>query len=411
MLVVLAFCAGTFLFCSALGARLPRGVYIDGLNVGGMTRAAAEAAARAKRVEEMEGKRLVVLCGDERREYSWPCLAFTDDLFELTRSIRRKGSYFSRAELYLNGLESVADGICAALGRPLVEPYAEFSAEGKPFTYFEGSDGAEVCREELISDIRRSLAGGLQPVRARVEVTARTLSLKDISARTALLASFSTRFDSSNAARSFNISLAARAVNGYVVQPGRTFSFNAAVGPRTAERGYKSAKIISEGRFAEGVGGGVCQVSTTLYNAAVLAGLKIVEYHPHSLAVSYVAPSRDAMVSGTYCDLKFANTSSFPVYIRADCSGGVLSCSVYGLSDGVKRTFLSRTVGTIPKPEDIIVEGEAGLISPGREGTISEGYLVEEREGAVTQKLVRRDSYSAVAAVRGAGQDAQSGGR
>ncbi len=411
MLVVLAFCAGTFLFCSALGARLPLGVYIDGLNVGGMTRAAAETAARAKRVEEMEGKRLVVLCGDERREYSWPCLAFTDDIFELTRSIRRKGSYFSRAELRLNGLERIVNGICAAHGRPLVEPYAEFSAEGEPFTYFEGSDGAEVCREELISDIRRSLSGGLQPVRARVEVTARTLLLKDICARTALLASFSTRFDSSNSARSFNISLAARSVNGHVVQPGRTFSFNAAVGPRTAERGYKSAKIISEGRFAEGVGGGVCQVSTTLYNAAVLAGLKVVEYHPHSLAVSYVAPSRDAMVSGTYCDLKFANTSSFPVYIRADCSGGVLSCSVYGLSDGVKRTFLSRTVGVIPMPEDIIVEGEAGLISPGREGTISEGYLVEEREGAVTQKLVRRDSYSAVAAVRGAEEGGQSGAR
>ena len=112
-----------------------------------------------------------------------------------------------------------------------------------------------------------------------------------------LRAEFSTNYSSSTDARKFNVALASKTLDNTLVDINGEFSFNYTVGERTERRGYKKAKIIVGGEFVDGVGGGVCQVSTTLYNAVLLAGLKIIECHPHSLPVSYVAPSFDAMVN------------------------------------------------------------------------------------------------------------------
>ena len=108
------------------------------------------------------------------------------------------------------------------------------------------------------------------------------------------------------------------------------FSFNYTIGERTERRGYKKAKIIVGGEFVDGVGGGVCQVSTTLYNAVLLAGLKVVECHPHSLPVSYVEPSFDAMVNSGWADLKFINDTHNPVIIRARADGAKLTIQIFG---------------------------------------------------------------------------------
>ena len=103
-------------------------------------------------------------------------------------------------------------------------------------------------------------------------------------------ASFYTSYPSSTAERKHNIILASKSIDNTFIDVGGEFSFNLVVGDRTEKRGYKKSKIIINGDFADGIGGGVCQVSTTLYNAVLLAGLEIIEYHPHSLPVSYVAP-------------------------------------------------------------------------------------------------------------------------
>lgn len=165
------------------------------------------------------------------------------------------------------------------------------------------------------------------------------------------------------------------------------FSFNAAVGKRTAERGFSTAKIIEDGEFVEGVGGGVCQVSTTLYNAALLSGCKIREYHPHSLPVSYVPPSRDAMVSGEYCDLKFSRPAEF--YIRAQTGENSVTFTFYGESDGFKYSLESEVKGYIEPP---VEKGETPR--EGRRGIISECYLAAERNGYTVRRLIRRDEYA-----------------
>ncbi|WP_238323028.1 VanW family protein [Gorillibacterium massiliense] len=138
-----------------------------------------------------------------------------------------------------------------------------------------------------------------------------------------------TFFNSGNKSRSHNIRLAAEAINSAVVFPGETFSFNGFLGPRTLQKGYKSAPIIVKGEMAEGVGGGICQVSSTLFNAVDRAGLKVVSRYSHSRSVSYVLPGRDATVSWGGPDFAFRNEYHQPVLIRAMVSGGSLHIMLY----------------------------------------------------------------------------------
>lgn len=138
-----------------------------------------------------------------------------------------------------------------------------------------------------------------------------------------------TYFNSNNSNRSHNIALAAKAIDSAVVFPGETFSFNQVVGMRTVDRGYKRAGVIVRGELSEGVGGGICQVSSTLYNAIDRAGLKIVKRYSHSRNVPYVLPGRDATVSWGGPDFVFENIYNQPVLIRAFGSGGRMTVSIY----------------------------------------------------------------------------------
>lgn len=144
------------------------------------------------------------------------------------------------------------------------------------------------------------------------------------------IASFSTRYNPGDRSRSQNVRLVAQHLNGAVIPIGGTFSFNDHVGPRTPRRGYQTAFIFVRGRMVKDTGGGTCQVSSTLYNAALLAGLKIVERHNHSFTVPYVSPGRDATVYYGSSDFRFRNTTDAPIYIQASAGGGYMSVSLYG---------------------------------------------------------------------------------
>ena len=163
-----------------------------------------------------------------------------------------------------------------------------------------------------------------------------------------LRSKFFTSYPSSTEERKSNIKLAAKSLDYAFVDVGGEFSFNQTVGARTEKRGYKTAKIIVGGEFVDGVGGGVCQVSTTLYNAVLLAGLKVTEFHAHSLPVSYVAPSFDAMVNSGSADLKFINNTHNPVYIRAFADDATLTIEIYGEPMNFSRSCLRILMLTLP---------------------------------------------------------------
>lgn len=213
-----------------------------------------------------------------------------------------------------------------------------------------------------------------------------------------LIAKFSTYYGDSSDGRKHNVALAAKAIDGTVILPEDEFSFNDTVGARTKARGYRSAFIIQDGTFVEGIGGGVCQVSGTLYNCALLADLTVTCVHPHSLPVSYVAPSFDAMVSSS-SDLRFANTLSAPVTIKMSADGKYLRAEIYGVSGGFDIRRRSETLETIPKeteylPDASLSPGEEVVDTWGKDGLKSEGWLEYFTDGELVRTVrIRRDTY------------------
>jgi len=141
---------------------------------------------------------------------------------------------------------------------------------------------------------------------------------------------FETNFINSIKERKNNIKLALESLDGVCINPGEIFSFNDIVGERSSARGYESAKIISRGEFVDAIGGGVCQVSTTLYNAALLAGLDIIEVNSHSLRIGYIEPGFDAMVNSGSSDLKFRNNTEYPIMLATSNNNDTCKICIYG---------------------------------------------------------------------------------
>ena len=140
----------------------------------------------------------------------------------------------------------------------------------------------------------------------------------------AVLGEFSTKFNEHNHPRVTNLKLASSAIDSKTLAPGEVFSYNTAVGPTTAARGYQKSKIIVKGKEKEGFGGGVCQISSTSFNAAKNAGLEIIERHPHSKEVVYIEKGKDAATSYGGIDLKFKNTMPYPVTISSVIEGNTI---------------------------------------------------------------------------------------
>lgn len=151
--------------------------------------------------------------------------------------------------------------------------------------------------------------------------------LQDIS--TTELGEYTTHYNSKNKERTNNVILATEAINGTVIFPGETFSFNETVGERTKERGYKKAPVIVKGEFSEDIGGGICQVSSTLFNAVDIDGIQIIERYTHSRSVPYVPSGRDATVSWWGPDFSFKNIYNEPIVIKARAVSGSLTIEMF----------------------------------------------------------------------------------
>ena len=212
-----------------------------------------------------------------------------------------------------------------------------------------------------------------------------------------LLSRFTTYFDGENLPRCHNIRLACQKINGCKIEGGQEFSFNLRVGARTKERGFLDANVILEGQFVPGTGGGVCQVSTTLFNAALLAGMGMVESHAHSLQVGYVSPSLDAMVS-SYSDLRFVNPYPTPVMLYMRANKNSVTAEIYGKNYGYTFETESICLLTLPPPPPQIIEGEEDrILRSGKNGLKSESYLTCYRHGKRIKSVrIRRDTYAFV---------------
>ena len=161
-----------------------------------------------------------------------------------------------------------------------------------------------------------------------------------------LIATFSTKYVASNVDRTTNLKLAAGKIDGTVIMPGEIFSYNKVVGKRTIAAGYKNAAIYQDGGVTDGLGGGICQISTTLYNAAIAANMEIEERRNHMFVPSYADAGKDATVVWGSTDFKFKNRRDYPIKIETSVSGGIATVSIYGLKtdDEYELSIESRTI-------------------------------------------------------------------
>lgn len=283
-----------------------------------------------------------------------------------------------------------------------------FPDGAQKFKIIEDVKGKKIDTGALLKQIEQNLSMGksaeiqIKPQSVDAEITAAS-----IKRATYIRREFSTDFSFSPSQRKHNIVLSLKSFNGMIIPPGQEISFNNTVGPRTEARGYKKSKIISGGDFIEGYGGGVCQTSTTLYNALILSDIKVTEYHSHSLAVSYISPSFDAMVNGSRADLKFVNNTSNFIFIKTWTENDRAYVRIYGekLNYTIKkRSTITKTYPTPPEKVMLDIKGEYKDLYEGERRVIEYSKPKIESKGEliyyggdnkiIKTILLRNDVYS-----------------
>ncbi len=311
--------------------------------------------------------------------------------------------YLSNGEYRLNGKSQKIERICAdSLVLPTNASVKTTSDKKNRFIVTNENNGRVIDDEFLSMQIDTALKKGQKEIRVVYRELYAEMDSAYINRCLNLRSSFSTDYSSSNEERKFNISLACQKINGTILFSNEEFSFNKIVGKRTQENGYKTAKTIENGVFVDGVGGGVCQVSTTLYNAVLLGGLKISEYHPHSLSVGYVEKSFDAMVTDLWADLKFVNNTGGLAFVFAEANGEKLTVWIYGTKktcDYERESVVEEEIlpETFIEEVDGLLTGEKVVKVKGKSGFKSKGYLKIYYNGNLLDRvLIRTDEYKKI---------------
>lgn len=218
------------------------------------------------------------------------------------------------------------------------------------------------------------------------------------------IAEFTTRYDASNKNRSINLALSSDKINGTIVLPGEKFSYNKIVGERTISKGYKEAAVYSNGKVVSGIGGGICQLSSTLYNAILFANLEITSRSNHMFLTSYVQAGRDATVSWGTIDFCFKNTRSYPIKIVSTVTNGIVRVQVYGLKEEKEyeveiQTQVLETIDykTNYIDDSTLDEGTEIIEQYGANGAKSQTYKIVKQNGNIISKtLLSTDTYSSL---------------
>ena len=179
----------------------------------------------------------------------------------------------------------------------------------------------------------------IENIKLPIKIINPIITTEQVKSINTVLGQFSTSFND-HSSRGSNIHVAGKSTSDILIMPGDTFSYNKATGARTWSNGYKTAKVIVGGRYVNGEGGGVCQVSTTIYNAALISGLEIQEVHNHTYPSHYVPKGRDAAVSYGYIDFKFKNNFAHPIYIKNIVSNGAITSKIYGCNQDREKLYI-----------------------------------------------------------------------
>ena len=274
----------------------------------------------------------------------------------------------------------------------------------EPFTVYPEVEGidfdVEKAKEMIASEVKDEYV--IELIITKPKVTLEDIGTEAFPDR---LSTFSTRYDASDKDRTTNLVIACRKLNGKVIMPGETFSYNEALGPRTYAAGYRNGKIYSNGQVVDGLGGGICQISSTLYNAALMSDMEIVERRNHQFVTSYVDKGRDATVVYGATDFRFKNTRTYPIRLVASATGGVATVSVFGIKEADREytySFRTDVISTIPYTtkyveDSSLATGKEVVTQNGTNGLVCKTYMTKMLNGKViSTELLSTDTYSAM---------------
>ena len=294
------------------------------------------------------------------------------------------------------------DELYAMLNR---EPQnAEYVYNGNEISVKEDVFGLKT-QESLIAEAAKSLNNGENAIikveKIEPEFTVEMLEEKLFNST---IASYASNYSTSAENRASNVELAASRINGKVLKPGEEFSYNETIGDTTVENGYKVAPVYANGKESTGVGGGICQVSSTLYSAVLYADLEVTQRRNHSLTVAYVPKGQDATVSYGTIDFKFRNNMEYPIKIAATTSGGRVTVSIIGTKRDVERkveishSLISTISPEVKETQDpTLPAGVKRVTSSGKTGYVVDTYKTVYENGVkVSSKNITRSTYKMV---------------
>ncbi|MBR3504371.1 MAG: VanW family protein [Clostridia bacterium] len=414
------------------------GVRIEGRDVAGRSynEVLAELAAEDQIIRDSLS--LTLVCGNRTWNVTAEELDYTSDYervaqeawqaghegniqqrYQAIRRVQQGGADYVVTRGYDDTLlRAITDSIAAELSVPATEAQiASFNKDSLKFTISESGTGSYVDSDQLYRNALAAIQSGAAG--QTVFISQQTIQPKEtaesLSQKVGLMASAQTKVEGNRNRRS-NIKTAMGTLNGRRVEPGEVFSFNGAIGERTEAAGYKMAGAFIDGLRTEELGGGICQVSTTLFNAVAKADLELIARSPHSRPVGYVDKGKDAAVSWPNQDFKFQNDTPYPVFILAsyDDETRVCAVAIYGLKleGGVTITIEAQVIEEIEPGDPIYVytkELEPGvqeLVEEARMGYRCESYKVYHNADGeeISRELYCRSSYPASGARYRVGQ-------
>ena len=410
--------------------RIYAGVVIDGVNVSRKTSSEAIDLLTQKYAEEGFNDRTIqVEYADEEETLTFAELGVAVDLETMVDLAMDAGRdrihlfrYFDRLALrrdssQINPRLTIATAIFQSAISPMEEwvwqeaqdAQLKLSDDRERVEILPDTPGQELdvaaTRDQLLASLKSYPDPiAVQLVEKTVEAEQTTAYLESLEI-TEPIATFSTVFSGNDANRNHNIGLAASAVDDILLLPEEEFSFNNTVGDTTAEKGYKNAPIILDGELVDGLGGGICQVSSTLYNTVLFADVSITERRNHGLAVGYLPPGRDATIAYGWIDLKYVNDRDSAVWQRAFVDGNRLTVTLYGKSiPGHEVEITTTDLETIPSGEKLIKTPQLALgvrerIKNGQPGYKVTAWRITYIDGEeIRREKLSQDTYKAVPA-------------
>lgn len=431
-----------FLLCACgNGARgeatLGENILIDGVNVSNLSVSSARSALSAAHADALKRLSFTVAIGGEQLKISGEQLPISfneEEALAFAAALKKHYPAGNAPRTFSCTPSADAEALRSALSA-LLSPYniipqnASFSFDAsikERFVYAAEREGREIDVTPLAAQIKAVVGGGERPAEAsvlgaeapheaRFEARILTLSpsytLEDAKADTALVSSFQTSFKGSvygKKNRVFNIKKAVGMLNGTVIPPGGEFDMNRTIGDRNAQNGWKEAAAIRDATYVQEYGGGVCQVSTTLYNAVLMADLEVTERWHHSWPLGYVDIGRDATISTGGPNFKFKNNTAAGIVICAyvEEDKKLIHVELYGraLENGVSIKLRSYKVDTLETPgEDFVLDAALPfntreVVREERVGSVAETYkeYYDASGGLLKKVLVARDKYRSV---------------